>query len=197
MIDWAYIVDRLPALGLGVVMGWGASTLQDWAVSRFRNPDGEKRKAHLTFSGVAQFIIVVLVAYAAIVSGKAANESKDTSNSLTSAVSCLAVTTFQVNNALVERSAGNKRQARANVKLQKAFADFLAIFQSPKPVDPDVAGQALREYYAALLEFITKVKAQLNSVTVNPYPRPDDLINCLHEAGVEITLEPKTQKEDS
>lgn len=192
MIDWAYIIDRLPALGLGVVIGWGLSTMQDWLVSRFRRKQGEPARRIITSSNVAQFVIVVLVAYAAIVSGRAADESKETSDRLTSGLTCIAVTTFQVNNALVERSAGSKKQSRANVKLQKAFADFLAIFQSAQPVDAGVAGQALRDYYSALLKFITRVRGQLSSQVVNPYPSPEDLIKCLQEAGIKISLKPKS-----
>jgi hypothetical protein len=175
-----------------VVIGYGLSIIQDWVIARFRRPDGEEGLTRLSFSGVAMFVIVVLVAYAAIASQRAANEANETSETLKEAVSCLATTTFQVNNAVVERSAGSRKQTKSNVKLQKAFSDFLAIFVQDEQASPEVAGQALRDYYAALLKFIQKAHISLNAQVTNPYPVPADLLSCLHEGGVDITLQPKS-----
>jgi hypothetical protein len=193
VIDWGHITNQLPGLAVGVLVGYGASLLQDWIVARFRRGGSEEGKARISFTGVAMFLITLLVAYASILSQRAANESKDSNDKITSGLTCLAVTTFQVNNALVERSTGSRNQIKANVKLQRAFSDFLAIFIQPEEVSPEVSGQALRKYYAALLKFINDANESLNAQVSNPYPVPEDLVDCLHDAGIDITLVPKNQ----
>lgn len=189
-IDWAHLTSQLPALCVGAVIGYGISTVQDWFVARFRRGGGEEGKARINFSGVAMFLIVVLVAYAAIVSQRAADDSKETSADLREAVGCLAITTFQVNNALVERSSRTASQTRANVNLQKSFSDLLATLLKPD-VTPEVAGQASRQYYRKLLRFISQATASLNAGIQNPFPVPDDLVNCLHKAHIDVDLKPK------
>lgn len=140
--------------------------------------------------------VVIMTAYAAFVSQKAANDSESNTTALTSVVSDLEDTQAELRavtscntvyqkrtiKALNERTTFSGAQALSNVRLQKAQARFLQIALLIPPVTASELRLALEAYYGNLANFVDISSKNRQKVLEFAYPTDDELSTCISEA---------------
>lgn len=192
--------ERIGYVLLGVVIGYILGRLQDIRRGEVEIQDKlEEVDMHVNshnrddrgsaLLNVVLFAVVTMTAVGAFLSGAAADRSDEAVAKVNSAVEKVdRVTTcntdFQTATllALNERTRYSGQQAKSNVKLQKAQAQFLRIVLVVPPVTEERLRTALTAYFMYLQEFVeisekSKLKRQRYK-----YPTSEELSACISKA---------------
>lgn len=128
---------------------------------------------------IALLIVVILTVWAAFASQTASNDVEKTQTQLTRVTLCNQHFLSRALSALSERSDFVKRQADANVSLQKAQGKFLStLLRHPRPPQSE-RSDALRKYVDALVAFYKANAQTAAKAEQTPYPTDEELADCL------------------
>lgn len=144
-------------------------------VERWMENESHDKREHgtVSFNTVALAIVVLLTAFAAFQSQAAVNKVDNAQDCTTSVV-------FGALISLNERTTFTVDQANANIKLQKAQADFLTVSADEESTEQE-RRTAFQGYFDALIaynELAAKTAAKVQSY---PFPDPQDYKDCLED----------------
>jgi len=134
------------------------------------------------FKDVALLVVVVLTVWAAFISAHASAKVQETQDYQTSSTDCTQQYLTKTVSALNERSQYTIDQTNANVKLQKAQADFFALLLRRPPESVSVQEKAAQDYLKALQNYVAVAEKSSKTAVLNPYPTDEALINCYNNA---------------
>lgn len=146
-------------------------------LSRRRDESGFMR--HPVARDIAIVLTVLLTAFAAFASQKAANDSKNAQDRLDNITTCNKEYLQKTIVALNERTMYTKEQSDANVELQKAQAQFLSIILHEPPFSDQRQTDAFKAYFVSLNDFLTVSEKTSQKVAENPFPTDEELAACL------------------
>lgn len=130
---------------------------------------------------VMMLVVLCLTVYAAVVSGIAAEESRDSQDQLEKVTDCNTEFQSKTITALNERTTYSTEAAAANVELQKAQAAYVEIFDDVPPPTREEGLEAFRTYFEALNDYIDLSTRSKNKIEDFPYPTAEDFKECLAE----------------
>ena len=130
--------------------------------------------AHRYVADVLMVVVLVIVAWSAFASQAATNTSKKNGD-------CTMQYLDRTIVALNERTTYTQEQAEANVELQKAQAEFLALLLRRPPYPEAKRTEAAQNYLQTLTDFATVSTKNVNAIAQNPYPTPEDFQSCLND----------------
>lgn len=136
----------------------------------FQNPIGSK---------LALLIVIALTVFAAFSSQKATNDVTRAQGNITRISYCNQVYLSRVIAAVNERTTYTRTQVTANVALQKAQAEMLAILIKRPPVSDADQNSAIQGYFNALTKFVQANSNYENAADANPYPTDEDFTACI------------------
>jgi hypothetical protein len=135
---------------------------------------------------VTLFLVVVLVAYSAIVSGIASNRSdravqnvQQVQKASNGIVVCNQEFLAKTIRALNERTEFTVAQTEANVELQKDQARFFTLLLEQPPRVERERRQAAERYLDSLTHFVSVSGQAKRQVETNPFPTNEELSDCL------------------
>ncbi len=128
---------------------------------------------------LALLLVVFLVVFASIASQRASNKVEETQSRLTVISTCTMEFLSKTVSALNERTQYSQRQAEANVSLQKAQAEYLAIVLIDPPVSDEEKREALQVYFDTLTDFLVVSQKSIGKIKENPFPTNKAYASCL------------------
>lgn len=134
---------------------------------------------HPVARDIAVVLTVLLTAFAAFASQKAANNSKDAQQRLDNISSCNKEYLQKTIVALNERTTFTQQSATANVDLQTAQAQFFAVLLHKPPFNEAKRARAAEAYSEALNHFLETSQKTRQKVAENPFPTDEELAACL------------------
>lgn len=120
-------------------------------------------------------IIVVGAAWQSLAVSKRVTATQDEVHGLTE---CSQEYLTKTVRALNERTEFTEEQARANVVLQKAQADFFSLIIRKPPESEAVQSDAAQDYLQALTKFINISSKSQDKAEQFPYPTDEELVYC-------------------
>lgn len=155
----------------------------DELMTRRKNDDGFVR--YPVLKDVMLFTVVLLVAWSAFASQSASNQVTDNQEQIASATAwnvklakCNQTFLEKALVALNERTVYVEEQAKSNVRLQKAQADFWMLLLVVPPEPESVQRDAASTYLEALRHFVTISTKAAEKVRTNPYPTIKEFKAC-------------------
>lgn len=119
-------------------------------------------------------LVLVIVVFGAFSAQKASNDVRESTG-------CSQDFLSGTIKALNERTTYSSEQARANVELQKAQSEFLAILlENPPPTDERVR-ENLEKYFDNLSDYVEINSKTREKVENNPYPTVEEYNKCLSD----------------
>lgn len=143
------------------------------------------REKHNTekFNKVVLVVLMVLVAWASIVSQITSNNVTKIQERDQREQQCTTRVLFDIVQALNERTTYSTEQAQLNLELQQAQATFVRVLVGPPPATEVQQGDALRKYFDALRNFNEVVSKSTGKANAYPYPTQEQYMTCLERAG--------------
>lgn len=176
--------------GIGFILGYLVRTLQAMK-GEIDEVDGlVKRKLgdRKTDEGLVRYplildvalaIVVGLTVWAAFSSQRASNDAETVQKDQAVFVTCNSEYLSKTIRALNERTSYATDQAQANIELQRAQSQFLAIILAQPPVDDDAQRRALQRYFDGLTKYIDINSKVAQKAVSFPYPTNEELRQCL------------------
>lgn len=183
--------------GIGFVLGYLVRTVRDLK-GELDEVDGlVKRKlgdratdhAEPTDAGLVRYpllldvalvFVLALCVWASFASQKASNDAEEVQKAQGVFVSCNTEYLSKTIRALNERTTYATEQARSNIELQRAQAEFVSVLLKDPPVPINARREALERYFDALNNFIAITSKVADKAETNPYPTNEDLRECLN-----------------
>lgn len=149
-------------------------------------------RSKITFQNVALLVVVLLTAFAAFQSQRAANKSNDTSDTVSDQqtalgslqaemkknLDCTTGILFNAINALNERTTFSSGQADANIALVQAQFDLITKGQNPNLTEEE-QNALFQTYVDQVEQFLTVAEQVKGQQQQFPYPTVEDLTTCL------------------
>lgn len=196
-IDWNWLGEGLPQLGIGLLIGYAIGRLQDnhkmikemW-MERRRKHDERGIVKHRVLADVTLLIIIVITVWAAVQSQIAVNKVTENQEAVERQYqirakenACISSVLFATVQALNERTSFTVAQAEANVALQRAQAEMLGYFLDLPPDATEEERRAVTtRYFEALTDFINLSVQTQDKAEEFKFPTEEEFIACLDQA---------------
>jgi hypothetical protein len=148
----------------------------DWR-SRIRDERGIM--SNRLSANIALFVVVVITAYAAFLSQEAVNGLHDTQDRQAAITSCTETYLEETIHTLNVRTQFTLSASSANVDLQKAQAQMVAVLLHRPPFTQARRTHAFRLYFRALQQYVLRGSASKATANKNPYPTDTELNACI------------------
>ena len=130
---------------------------------------------------VLMVVVLAIVVWAAFASSKASRDVSAVNDKQDVSIDCTEDYLARTVEALNDRTTYTQAQAQANVELQKAQAEFLALIFRRPPYPQEKQEAAGQKYLNALTEFVEVSMKNVTTLEANPYPRPGEFQACLNK----------------
>jgi dTDP-4-dehydrorhamnose 3,5-epimerase-like enzyme len=154
----------------------------------FFNTEGSKRN----WKNWVLLLVVLLSAFASFKSQAASNDvvrtqesQAETQEQLDRVLSCNQEILQKALDVLNQRSTFSQRAANTNLELQKAQKIMFDILFHIPPYSLAVREDAVKDYRAALRNFVDKANESKASAIVSSYPKAEELAACVRRATKE------------
>jgi hypothetical protein len=127
---------------------------------------------------IALLVVVCLTVWAAVSSNRVSNEVQKTQDDLENLTACNQEYLSKTIVALNERTTYTIDQANANVELQRAQGDFLAVLLREPEASEVAERKAATDYVTALGDFVRVNEQQKNIAREYPFPTNKNLSAC-------------------
>lgn len=132
---------------------------------------------------VALIFVICLTVWAAFASQKATNDVKANTETIKVMTICNQEFLDKTIQALNERTRYSAEHANANVRLQRAQAEYLNLYLQEPPTTSEEQREGLKRYFDALTDFVTVTAKFTTKVEQYPYPTNEELEDCLTSEG--------------
>lgn len=129
-------------------------------------------------------LLVVLSAYAAIVSQKASDNIRTSVDRNEIATYCNLNITSRALNSLNQRSTYTLKQTQSNVDLQTDFSTFINILLHQPPYKETKRRHAAEVYQKSLNHFVAVASKSVDKISDNPFPTVAQLVTCIQKGEV-------------
>ena len=133
------------------------------------------------WTSVALIIVVAFTAFSAFQSQRALNGYKDTQNQQQALTACTARILKDTIATLDVRSNFVRKQASANVDLQRAQSEMIAILLHEPPYTDERQLAAFKTYFDALNSYVSASDKAEQLASEQPYPTITEFNTCISE----------------
>ena len=190
---------------VGFIFGWMVASIRDIKEELDRVDTATTGEDHtivkknrfrrLSITNLSLIVVVALVAYAAFVSGQAANKSEEALKHVENDQEVIQRITYCNQYFLIETISDlNARttfaidQAEANIKLQRAQSRYLEVLLTRPPLPEANLFDALETYFSVLSDFVRLARLTTMRAEENPFATEEEVASCFD--GTQIP-EPK------
>lgn len=130
-------------------------------------------------------VVVALTVFASFQSQRAVNAYKDSQRREAALTSCTASILKETITALDVRSNFTRKQAAANVELQRAQSELVAVLLHQPPYTNQRQTAAFKKYFTALNRFVNAFDKAEDTADNQPYPSIQEFNACIVKAYAE------------
>lgn len=142
-------------------------------------PPTNTERGSISFVNLCAIIVVMITVFAAVQSQRAVNGSHDTQNRQSALISCTASVVEKTIGTLKIRSDFTLNQVDANVDLQRAQSEMIAVLLHDPPFSTQRQVNAFKGYFDALNHFVHAASTSQDTAENNPYPTVDQFNRCI------------------